>query len=122
MNDGSGLSGRERDHAESQLTVKAMFEAWHPEEIVDNTSDGARSVRQMFELHLLPDSGDTRVVDTTPGDIRTAVRRLIDAGKISTAYRCTCTSMQCPCGRASATHRFLQGCLSGTRFLDSQYV
>jgi hypothetical protein len=78
------LADREREHAESQLTVKAMFEAWHPEAMVDNTPRGAHWVRRLLELHLLPDSGDTRVMDITPGDIRKAVRRLIDAGKIST--------------------------------------
>jgi hypothetical protein len=78
------LAEREREHAESQLTVKALFEAWHPEIMVDNTPEGVRGVRRIFELHLLPDSGDTRVADITPGDIRKAVRTLIDAGKIST--------------------------------------
>ena len=41
-------------------------------------------VCRMFELHLLPEPGDARVVDITPGDIRKAVRTLIDAGEIST--------------------------------------
>jgi len=78
------LADRERQHAESQLTVEAMIEAWHPEAMVDTIPDGARAVRRMFELHLSPDAGNTRVVDVTPGDIRRAVRTLIDAGKIST--------------------------------------
>ena len=43
-----------------------------------------RGVRRMFELHLLPGPGDTRVVDITSGDIRKAVCTLIDAGEIST--------------------------------------
>jgi hypothetical protein len=34
------LAEREREHAESRLTVKAMFEAWHPEATVDNTPRG----------------------------------------------------------------------------------
>lgn len=52
--------------------------------MVDNTPDGARGVRRMFDLHLLPNAGGTRVSDVMPGDIRGAVRTLVDAGKIST--------------------------------------
>ncbi|MFC6944317.1 hypothetical protein ACFQI9_05700 [Paraburkholderia dipogonis] len=34
------LLERDREHAQSQLTVKAMFEAWRPEAMVDNTPRG----------------------------------------------------------------------------------
>lgn len=43
------LAEREREHAESQLTVKALFEAWHPEAIVDNTpGDIRKAVRTRY--------------------------------------------------------------------------
>lgn len=32
------LVEQNRQHVESQLTVEAMFEAWHPDALVDNTS------------------------------------------------------------------------------------
>jgi hypothetical protein len=50
----------------------------------DNTPAAVRAVHRMFELHLLPDSCDKRVLDITPSDIRRAVSGLIDAGKIPT--------------------------------------
>lgn len=78
------LATRERQDAESQLTVRAMFEAWHPEAMADNTPKGAQGVRRLFELHLLPVAGEVRVSDITPAHIRKAVRTLIDAGKVST--------------------------------------
>ncbi|MFX1674546.1 tyrosine-type recombinase/integrase [Paraburkholderia sp. A2WS-5] len=79
------LAELERELAESQLTLKDMFEAWHPEAMAQNTPQRARAVRRMFELHLLPQSGATRVLDVKPEDIRKAVRALIAAQKVSTA-------------------------------------
>jgi hypothetical protein len=78
------LSERECQNAESQLTVQALFEAWHPEAMADNTPKGARTVRRFFELHLLPLAGNVRVCDVRPEHIRRAVRALIGAGKIAT--------------------------------------
>jgi integrase len=79
------LAEHERQHAKSELTMTAMFKAWHSEATVDNTLDGAKAVRRMFELHLLPHAGNTRLIDLTPGVIRKAIRTLIDVKKISTA-------------------------------------
>ncbi|WMY11380.1 phage integrase central domain-containing protein [Paraburkholderia phenoliruptrix] len=79
------LAERSRELADSQLTLSALFAAWHAEALADNTAKGAQAVRRLFELHLLPGAGGTRVGDVSPSDIRNAVRALIEAGKISTA-------------------------------------
>jgi integrase len=79
------LAGDARRDAESQLTVRAMFEAWHPEAMADNTPRGSQWVRRVLELHLLPVAGDVRVSDITAGDLRNAIRSRIQAGKFSTA-------------------------------------
>ncbi|MFM0394681.1 Arm DNA-binding domain-containing protein [Paraburkholderia phytofirmans] len=62
------LAEQQREQAEQQLTVHAMFEDWHPEAMIDNTPQGAQQVRRMFELHLLPQVGTLRVLDTKPPD------------------------------------------------------
>jgi hypothetical protein len=49
------LAERERQHAKSQLTVKAQ------------------ALRRLFELRLLALAGEVRVCDVTPGHIRRAV-------------------------------------------------
>jgi integrase len=79
------LAEQERELVESQLTVKDMFEAWHPEAMAENTEASARAVRRMFELHLLPGMGSTRLADVKPEDIRRILRTLIAVENVSTA-------------------------------------
>ncbi len=79
------LAERERQQAELNLTVQAMFDVWHPEAMAENTPGHAKAVRRLFELHLLPWTGARRVSDVRSDDIRKAVRALLDAGKAPTA-------------------------------------
>jgi hypothetical protein len=55
------LPERERKSPESQLAVRAMLDAWHPKATADGTPKGARTVRRMFERHLLALAGDVLV-------------------------------------------------------------
>lgn len=79
------LVERERQQAEQNLTLQAMFDVRDPVARADNTPDHAQAVRRLFELHLMPQTGTRRVSEVTAGDVRRAVRALLDAGKVSTA-------------------------------------
>lgn len=96
------LTERGRQDMESQLTLRAMFEAWLPEPMVDNLPSVAQKVSRRFELHLLPHVGTLRVSEVTPAHIRQPVRALIDAGKISTDTAFACLRARCLVERLNA--------------------
>ncbi|WP_224041849.1 tyrosine-type recombinase/integrase [Paraburkholderia unamae] len=75
---------REREHAEQQLTLRDLFEAWFSEAMAENTARSAQNVRYIFN-HLLAHAGDVRVSDVRPEHIRKVAKAQIEAGKVPTA-------------------------------------
>lgn len=76
---------QQQEQAGQQLTVAAMFEAWHPEAMAENTLRHAKAVRRTFELHLLPQVGAVPVLDMKPEKLRKVVKWLVQCGRVSTA-------------------------------------
>ena len=74
-----------KQQREQQLTMQAMYDAWHPEALAEYAPKSRQGIERMFELHFLPSTGNLRVTDISDLHVRNALKTLVTAGKSATA-------------------------------------